>query len=70
MKSKYIVFVLAIFFTNIAMGQTSNQGTNQQSKMSTYESRIDSLLSKIDTLVMINNELLEHLDVNTLLIIT
>lgn len=64
MKSKYIVFVLAMFLSNLAMGQTSKQDTNQQSKISAQESRIDSLLSKIDTLVMVNNELLEHLDID------
>ena len=34
-------------------------------KLNKHEQKVDSLLSKIDTLLMINNQLLDHLDINS-----
>lgn len=33
-------------------------------KSTKYEQKVDSLLSQIDTLIMINNQLLEHIDID------
>lgn len=59
------VFILSAFLLIpvISMGQVADStSTNNISK---EELTVESLLSRIDTLLMINNELLYHLDVNT-----
>ena len=43
--------------------QTAKTTTNV--KLVKHEQKVDSLLSKIYTLLMINNQLLEHLEINT-----
>ena len=43
--------------------QTTKTTTNARSVK--YEQKVDSLLSQIDTLLMINNQLLEHLEINS-----
>ena len=39
--------------------------TTPNVKVNKHEQKVDSLLSQIDTLLMINNQLLEHLEINT-----
>lgn len=45
-----------------ANAQTAKPTSNVKSTK--YEQRVDSLLSQIDTLIMINNQLLEHIDID------
>lgn len=42
--------------------QTAKPTSN--AKSTKYEQKVDSLLSQIDTLIMINNQLLEHIDID------
>ncbi len=58
---KAILFLLLISAININ-AQTAKTTTNTRSVK--YEQKVDSLLSQIDTLLMINNQLLEHLEIN------
>ena len=58
---KAILFLLLISAININ-AQTAKTTTNARSVK--YEQKVDSLLSQIDTLLMINNQLLEHLEIN------
>ena len=58
---KAICFVSLLFSASFSMGQVKNAPA---SKSKSHEIRVDSLLAKIDTLLIINNEMLEHLDVN------
>lgn len=58
------VFLLLLLFVAIgANAQTAKAPA--VSKNTKYEQKVDSLLSQIDTLLMINNQLLEHLEINT-----
>lgn len=58
------VFLLLLLFVAIgANAQTAKAPAI--SKNIKYEQKVDSLLSQIDTLLMINNQLLEHLEINT-----
>ena len=59
---KAILFLLLISAININ-AQTTKTTTNARSVK--YEQIVDSLLSQIDTLLMINNQLLEHLEINS-----
>lgn len=59
---KAICFVSLLFSTSYSMGQVKN---TPASKQKSHEVKVDSLLTKIDTLLIINNEMLEHLDINT-----
>ena len=59
---KAILFLLLISAININ-AQTAKTTTNTRSVK--YEQKVDSLLSQIDTLLMINNQLLEHLEINS-----
>lgn len=64
MKSfKKFLLVMMVLIPSFAMGQISKPAT--PSKISAHEMRVDSLLAQIDTLIMINNQLLEHLEINT-----
>ena len=58
---KAVLFLLLISAININ-AQTAKTTTNARSVK--YEQKVDSLLSQIDTLLMINNQLLEHLEIN------
>ena len=60
---KKTVFFLLLISTIGVSAQTAKTTTNNKSVK--YEQKVDSLLSKIDTLLMINNQLLEHLEINT-----
>ena len=59
---KAVIFLLLISAININ-AQTAKTTTNARSVK--YEQKVDSLLSQIDTLLMINNQLLEHLEINS-----
>ena len=54
---------MAVFIPAIVMGQTNKTATTPPSP-SAYEVRIDSLLSRIDSLVMINNQWLEQMELD------
>jgi len=57
-------FLLLLMFVAIcANAQTAK--TTATVKNTKFEQKVDSLLSQIDTLLMINNQLLEHLEINT-----
>lgn len=57
---RYLIY-LALLVTLNSNAQTNR---NQVQKLSKHEQKVDSLLSQIDTLIMINNQLLENLDIN------
>ena len=57
-----VFFLLLISTINIS-AQTAK--TNSNARSVKYEQKVDSLLSQIDTLLMINNQLLEHLEINS-----
>lgn len=59
---KTLLFLLLISAININ-AQTAKTTANARSVK--YEQKVDSLLSQIDTLLMINNQLLEHLEINS-----
>ena len=60
---KKTVFFLMLISAIGVNAQTAKTTTNV--KPVKHEQKVDSLLSKIDTLLMINNQLLEHLEINT-----
>ena len=57
-KLTLLFFLLIISFE--CVGQTKTPSVHKPSRK---EVIVDSLLTKIDTLLMINNQLLEHLDI-------
>ena len=57
------VFFLLLISTININAQTAK--TTSSVKVNKHEQKVDSLLSKIDTLLMINNQLLDHLDINS-----
>lgn len=58
---KAVFFLLLISTINIS-AQTTETASNTSSVK--YEQKVDSLLFQIDTLLMINNQLLEHIEIN------
>ena len=58
-KLTLLFFLLIMSFE--CVGQTKSPSVH---KLSRQEVIVDSLLTKIDTLMMINNQLLEHLDID------
>lgn len=54
------LFLLATTNANAQTEGTATKGSGCQ-----YEHMVDSLLSRIDTLLMVNNELLDQLNINT-----
>lgn len=60
---KKIIFFFLLITTIGVNAQTAK--TTPTVKLNKHEQKVDSLLSKIDTLLMINNQLLEHLDINS-----
>jgi hypothetical protein len=60
---KKVVFFLLLISAIGVNAQTAKTTTNVKSVK--HEQKVDSLLTKIDTLLMINNQLLEHLEINT-----
>ena len=61
MKKLMLALLLLVSMTSSA--QTTKVATT--GKNIKYEQKVDSLLSQIDTLLMINNQLLEHLEINS-----
>ena len=57
------VFFLLLISTININAQTAK--TNSNARSVKYEQKVDSLLSQIDTLLMMNNQLLEHLEINS-----
>ena len=64
---KKAIFFLLLISTISANAQTAKTTTKTptSSRSVKHEQKVDSLLSKIDTLLLINNQLLEHLEINT-----
>ena len=60
---KKAVFFLLLISAIGVNAQTAKTTSNTWSVK--YEQKVDSLLSQIDTLLMINNQLLEHLEINS-----
>ena len=60
---KKAVFFLLLISAIGVNAQTAKTATSVKSVK--HEQKVDSLLSKIDTLFMINNQLLEHLEINS-----
>lgn len=56
--------LLAIIALFISLTSYAQVAKTQASKVSTHEIRVDSLMSQIDTLIMINNQLLEVIDID------
>jgi len=56
-------FFLLLISTISINAQTAK--TTSTTRSVKYEQKVDSLLSQIDTLLMINNQLLEHLEINS-----
>ena len=64
MDRKSIVILMAMFIPSFVIGQTDKAVKATTQKISHHEIRVDSLLSKIDTLMVINNQLLNHIDID------
>ena len=60
---KKAIFFLLLITTIGVNAQTAKTTTSVKSVK--HEQKVDSLLSQIDTLLMINNQLLEHLEINS-----
>lgn len=60
-KIKFILLFLFLIISFECVGQTKSPSIHKPSR---HEIRVDSLLNQIDTLLMINNQLLEHLDID------
>ena len=60
---KKAIFFLLFISTISVNAQTAK--TTPSVKLNKHEQKVDSLLSQIDTLLMINNQLLEHLEINS-----
>lgn len=57
------VLLLLLLLVNIGVN-AQNAKPTQSVKSVKYEQKIDSLLCQIDTLIMINNQLLDHIDID------
>jgi outer membrane lipoprotein-sorting protein len=64
MDRKSIVILMAMFIPSFVIGQTDKAVKATTQKNSHHEIRVDSLLSRTDSLIMINNELLYRLDID------
>ena len=64
MNRKSIVILMTMFIPSFVIGQTDKAVKATTQKSSPHEIRVDSLLSKIDTLMVINNQLLNHIDID------
>lgn len=62
MAMKKVVLFLMLLATISVNAQTTKPTSTVKSTK--YEQKVDSLLSQIDTLIMINNQLLEHIDID------
>ena len=59
--NRLFILLLVLFSTSVSMGQTKPAPA---AKYSAHERTVDSLLSRIDTLLLINNQLLDRLDLD------
>ena len=57
------VLLLLLLLVNIGVN-AQNAKPTQSVKSAKYEQKIDSLLCQIDTLIMINNQLLDHIHID------
>lgn len=64
MNRKSIVILMTMFIPSFVIGQTDKAVKATTQKISHHEIRVDSLLSRTDSLIMINNELLYRLDID------
>lgn len=62
MAMKKVVLFLMLLASISVNAQTTKPTSNV--KGTKYEQKVDSLLSQINTLIMINNQLLEHIDID------
>ena len=62
MAMKKVVLFLMLLASISVNAQTEKPTSNV--KQVKYEQKVDSLLSQIDTLIMINNQLLEYIDID------
>ena len=58
---KVVLFLMLLASISVNAQTTKPTSTVKSTK---YEQKVDSLLSQIDTLIMINNQLLEHIDID------
>ena len=58
---KVVLFLMLLATISVNAQTTKPTSTVKSTK---YEQTVDSLLSQIDTLIMINNQLLEHIDID------
>ena len=58
---KVVLFLMLL--ASISVNAKTTKPTSNV-KGTKYEQKVDSLLSQIDTLIMINNQLLEHIDID------
>ena len=63
-KAFFFLLLISTISVNAQTAKTTTK-TPTSSRSVKHEQKVDSLLSKIDTLLMINNQLLEHLEINT-----
>lgn len=64
MNKKSILIAMAMLIPTFVLGQVNKSVKATIQNSTHHEMRVDSLLSKIDTLMMINNQLLEHIDID------
>lgn len=63
-KAVFFLLLISAIGVNAQTAKTTTKATSNVRSVK-HEQKVDSLLSKIDTLLMINNQLLEHLEINT-----
>lgn len=64
MNKKSILIAMAMLIPTFVLGQVNKSEKATIQNNTPHEMRVDSLLSKIDTLMIINNQLLEHIDID------
>lgn len=64
MNKKSILIAMAMLIPTFVLGQVNKSVKATIQNNTPHEMRVDSLLSKIDTLMIINNQLLEHIDID------
>ena len=63
-KAFFFLLLISTISVNAQTAKTITKTTTNARSVK-HEQKVDSLLSKIDTLFMINNQLLEHLEINS-----
>lgn len=64
MNKKSILIAMAMLIPTFVLGQVNKSVKATIQNNTPHEMRVDSLLSMIDTLMIINNQLLEHIDID------